>query len=154
MQLLAGRLGDAQAPAEELGMQTLQTHCHRGLGTLYTKGGQADLSVPVCGADQPHGQQARGPAACPCACNLSARVLQAPPQERSSPDPVGIRARFVGRAHPGRSVATFSKHGNTPPREHSSWHLFFPGPASHQRGCPSSRGYVAPAGRANPSAMP
>jgi tetratricopeptide (TPR) repeat protein len=32
----------ALALAEELGMRPLQAHCHRGLGTLYTKTGQAE----------------------------------------------------------------------------------------------------------------
>src|SRR6266700_1170719 len=30
------------ALAEELGMRPLQAHCHRGLGTLYAKTGQAE----------------------------------------------------------------------------------------------------------------
>ena len=32
----------ALALAEELGMRPLQAHCHRGLGTLYTKVGQRE----------------------------------------------------------------------------------------------------------------
>src|SRR5262249_44277374 len=32
----------ALALAEELGMRPLQAHCHRGLGTLYSKGGQRE----------------------------------------------------------------------------------------------------------------
>ena len=32
----------ALALAEELGMRPLQAHCHRGLGTLYAKTGQAE----------------------------------------------------------------------------------------------------------------
>jgi hypothetical protein len=32
----------ALALAEELGMRPLQAHCHRGLGTLYAKAGQAE----------------------------------------------------------------------------------------------------------------
>jgi len=38
----AGHYRQALALAEELGMRPLQAHCHRGLGTLYSKGGQRE----------------------------------------------------------------------------------------------------------------
>jgi tetratricopeptide (TPR) repeat protein len=42
----------ALALADELGMRPLQAHCHRGLGTLYTKAGareqaRAELSTAI-----------------------------------------------------------------------------------------------------------
>ena len=38
----AGHYRQALALAEELGMRPLQAHCHRGLGMLYSKGGQRE----------------------------------------------------------------------------------------------------------------
>jgi tetratricopeptide (TPR) repeat protein len=48
----AGHYRQALALAEELGMRPLQAHCYRGLGTLYSKGGQreqahAELSAAI-----------------------------------------------------------------------------------------------------------
>ena len=40
--LLAGRLEEAQALADERGMRPLQAHCHLGLGTLYATTGQRE----------------------------------------------------------------------------------------------------------------
>jgi tetratricopeptide (TPR) repeat protein len=37
-----GHYRQALVLAEELGMRPLQAHCHRGLGTLYAKTGQAE----------------------------------------------------------------------------------------------------------------
>jgi hypothetical protein len=42
---------EALALAEDLGMRPLQAHCHRGLGSLFTKTGQPELArTELCGA--------------------------------------------------------------------------------------------------------
>jgi len=42
VEFAAGHYRQALTLAEELGMRPLQAHCHRGLGTLYSKGGQRE----------------------------------------------------------------------------------------------------------------
>ena len=42
VELAAGHYRQALALAEELGMRPLQAHCHRGLGILYSQGGQRE----------------------------------------------------------------------------------------------------------------
>jgi tetratricopeptide (TPR) repeat protein len=44
----AAHYRQALALAEALGMRPLQAHCHRGLGTLYTKIDQREQAVPNC----------------------------------------------------------------------------------------------------------
>jgi tetratricopeptide (TPR) repeat protein len=47
----AGHYSQALVLAEELGMRPLQAHCHRGLGTLYTRLGQWEQARPaLCAA--------------------------------------------------------------------------------------------------------